>query len=92
MATLQGGGRAEKKKKRQHASFHTQCIVLTRRSFVNMRRDVGYYWLRLVIYIALAVALATVFYDLGMSERSIQVSNNTFGSLELLCVSSTLYL
>ncbi|XP_028753202.1 ABC transporter G family member 11-like isoform X1 [Neltuma alba] len=64
-------GMVEKKKeKRGHASFHTQCIVLTKRSFVNMRRDVGYYWLRLVIYVAVALGLATVFYDLGTSKRS----------------------
>ncbi|KAI9095694.1 hypothetical protein K1719_026254 [Acacia pycnantha] len=66
--STQGNGMVEKK--RGHASFHTQCIVLTKRSFVNMRRDVGYYWLRLVIYVAVALGLGTVFYDLGMSEGS----------------------
>lgn len=39
-----------------------------------MFRDVGYYWLRLVIYVALAISLATVYYDLGMSYDSIQVT------------------
>ncbi|KAI9095689.1 hypothetical protein K1719_026249 [Acacia pycnantha] len=41
-------------KKRGHANFQTQCIVLAKRSSVNMRRDVGYYWLRLGIYIIVA--------------------------------------
>ncbi|KAJ4716858.1 ABC transporter G family member 11-like [Melia azedarach] len=59
-------------KKRKHARFLIQCTVLTRRSFVNMFRDVGYYWLRLVVYILLAVGLATVFLNLGTSYRSIQ--------------------
>ncbi|KAF3975512.1 hypothetical protein CMV_001227 [Castanea mollissima] len=62
-------------KKRNHAGFVIQCLVLTRRSFVNMYRDIGYYWLRLAIYVALAMGLATVFYDVGSSYAyaSIQV-------------------
>ncbi|KAK7819890.1 abc transporter g family member 11 [Quercus suber] len=58
--------------KRSHAGFVTQCLVLTKRSFVNMFRDLGYYWLRLAIYVALAIGLATVFYDVGYSYGSIQ--------------------
>ncbi|KAK7400336.1 hypothetical protein VNO78_11542 [Psophocarpus tetragonolobus] len=58
--------------KRRNAGFLNQCLVLTKRSFVNMYRDLGYYWLRLVIYIALAISLATVFYDLGSSYESIK--------------------
>ncbi|RZB95677.1 ABC transporter G family member 11 isoform A [Glycine soja] len=58
--------------KRGHAGFLNQCLVLTKRSFVNMRRDLGYYWLRLAIFVALAIALATIFYDLGTSYVSIQ--------------------
>ena len=38
-----------------------------------MYRDIGYYWLRLAIYVALAIGLATVFYDVGPSYESIQV-------------------
>ncbi|KAG6711064.1 hypothetical protein I3842_05G035100 [Carya illinoinensis] len=58
--------------KRSHASFLTQCLVLTRRSFVNMYRDLGYYWLRLAIYIALAIGLGTVYFDIGHTYASIQ--------------------
>ncbi|KAJ7946741.1 ABC transporter G family member 11-like [Quillaja saponaria] len=61
-------------KKRSHAGFLTQCSVLTRRSFVNMYRDLGYYWLRLAVYVALAIGLATIFYDVGLGHRSIQVT------------------
>ncbi|XP_058758834.1 ABC transporter G family member 1-like [Vicia villosa] len=59
-------------KKKKHAGFLNQCLVLTRRSFVNMFRDLGYYWLRLGIYIALAISLATVFNNLDKSFGSIQ--------------------
>ncbi|XP_050379864.1 ABC transporter G family member 1-like [Argentina anserina] len=55
-----------------HAGFLTQCLVLTRRSFVNMYRDRGYYWLRLPIYIALAASLGTIYYNLGYTYEAIQ--------------------
>ncbi|KAF5191858.1 Abc transporter g family member, partial [Thalictrum thalictroides] len=58
--------------KGSQASFITQSLVLTRRSFVNMYRDLGYYWLRLAIYIALCLCVGTIFYDIGLSYGSIQ--------------------
>ncbi|MFS7979321.1 putative ABC transporter, P-loop containing nucleoside triphosphate hydrolase [Helianthus anomalus] len=55
-------------------SFITQCMVLSARSFKNMYRDLGYYWLRLGIYIALGFALGTLFYEIGFEFDSISVS------------------
>ncbi|XAR73422.1 Taurine-transporting ATPase [Bertholletia excelsa] len=66
----QAGGALEKKG--SQAGFITQCHVLTRRSFVNMYRDLGYYWLRLAIYIALCLCVGTIYYDIGHSYGSIQ--------------------
>ncbi|XP_022739283.1 uncharacterized protein LOC111291677 isoform X8 [Durio zibethinus] len=66
----QKGGLLEKKG--SQASFITQSIVLTKRSFVNMYRDLGYYWLRLAIYIALCLCVGTIFFDIGFSFGSIQ--------------------
>ncbi|KAI4330485.1 hypothetical protein MLD38_028771 [Melastoma candidum] len=54
------------------ASFITQSLVLTRRSFVNMYRNWGYYWLRFAIYIALCLCVGTIFYDIGLTYGSIQ--------------------
>ncbi|CAN6479944.1 unnamed protein product [Victoria cruziana] len=59
-------------KKGSQASFLTQSLVLTQRSFVNMYRDLGYYWLRLAIYIALCLCVGTIFYNVGHSFGSIQ--------------------
>ncbi|KAA8530825.1 hypothetical protein F0562_005551 [Nyssa sinensis] len=66
----QNGGPLEKKG--SQAGFITQCLVLTKRSFVNMYRDLGYYWLRLAIYIALCLCVGTIFYDIGHTYGSIQ--------------------
>ncbi|CAL9095186.1 unnamed protein product [Musa textilis] len=62
-------------KKRNQASFMTQSLVLTGRSFVNMYRDLGYYWLRCAIYIALCLCVGTIYHDVGHS----------FGSIHLGC-------
>ncbi|KAK1417607.1 hypothetical protein QVD17_26737 [Tagetes erecta] len=55
----------------QAASSIKQCLVLVERSFINMYRDIGYYWLRLGIYIFLSFAVGTVFYDLGTGFDSL---------------------
>ncbi|KAK6135452.1 hypothetical protein DH2020_030821 [Rehmannia glutinosa] len=63
------GGPTEKKERQ--ANLFTQCLILTKRSFINMYRDLGYYWLRLAIYVALGLGLGSVFYDLGSNYNSI---------------------
>ncbi|KAI3883791.1 hypothetical protein MKX03_010591 [Papaver bracteatum] len=58
--------------KGSQASFLTQSVVLTRRSFLNMHRDLGYYWLRLGAYIGLGLCVGTIFLNIGTSFGSIQ--------------------
>nr|XP_048337591.1 ABC transporter G family member 1-like isoform X3 [Ziziphus jujuba var. spinosa] len=70
-------------KERNHASFLTQSVVLTRRSFINMFRDLGYYWLRLAIYVALSLGLGTLYLNVGFTNESIQAR----GSLIMFIVS-----
>ena len=55
------------------ASFWMQCNTLTRRSFVNMSRDLGYYWLRLVIYIIVAISVGSLYLNVGTSYNAILV-------------------
>lgn len=54
------------------ANFFTQSQVLTIRSFKNMYRDLGYYWLRLAIYVALCICVGTIYYKVGTSFSAIQ--------------------
>ncbi|XP_043713702.1 ABC transporter G family member 1-like [Telopea speciosissima] len=68
-------------KKGCQASFLTQCLVLTRRSFVNMNRDLGYYWLRFAIYIVLCICLGTIFYNVGSSSGSLDSLQPRFSVL-----------
>ncbi|KAL6524648.1 ABC transporter G member 11 [Orobanche hederae] len=53
------------------ASFFMQAATLTARSFVNMSRDFGYYWLRLVIYIVVTICIGTIYLNVGTSYNSI---------------------
>lgn len=53
------------------ASWWKQLSTLTRRSFVNMCRDVGYYWLRIIIYIIVSICVGTIYFDVGYSYTSI---------------------
>ncbi|GAY38718.1 hypothetical protein CUMW_038810 [Citrus unshiu] len=64
--------KGETLEKESQASFITQSLVLTKRSFVNMYRDLGYYWLRFAIYVALGLCIGTIFHDIGSSYGSIQ--------------------
>lgn len=53
------------------ASWWKQLHTLTNRSFLNMHRDVGYYWSRIVIYTMVAICVGTLFYDVGTSYTAI---------------------
>ncbi|KAF8044175.1 hypothetical protein BT93_A2222 [Corymbia citriodora subsp. variegata] len=55
-----------------HAKFVTRCLVLTRRSSLNMYRDRGYYQLRLAIYVIVALGLGTTYCNVGSTYGSIQ--------------------
>lgn len=54
-----------------HASFLMQSYVLTKRSFINMSRDFGYYWLRLVIYLVVTICIGTIYLNVGTKYSSI---------------------
>ncbi|XP_022754233.1 ABC transporter G family member 15-like [Durio zibethinus] len=53
------------------AKWWKQLTTLTKRSFVNMCRDVGYYWARIVIYILVSICVGTVFYNVGYGNTAI---------------------
>ncbi|KAJ0984549.1 hypothetical protein J5N97_002905 [Dioscorea zingiberensis] len=55
IAFINEKGSGELIRRRSQASFLAQSLVLIRRSFVNMYRDLGYYWLRFAIYVALCL-------------------------------------
>lgn len=71
------------------ASSLMQACTLTKRSFLNMSRDMGYYWLRLAIYVVLSLCIGTMYYKVGLDESSIQVHIHPF-LLQRCCPSFSL--
>ncbi|XP_061349749.1 ABC transporter G family member 1-like [Gastrolobium bilobum] len=59
-------------KKRIHAAFLTQCLVLIRRSSLQLFRDISNYWLRLVGFTVIAISIGSIFYDIGSSDEPMQ--------------------
>lgn len=64
-------GPATKANTASHAGWWKQLDTLTRRSFVNMSRDMGYYWLRIIIYLVVSICVGTIFFDVGTSYTAI---------------------
>ncbi|KAF7119647.1 hypothetical protein RHSIM_Rhsim13G0217900 [Rhododendron simsii] len=64
-------GLAVETKTGSQATWCKQLSTLTRRSFLNMSRDIGYYWLRLITYTAVSICVGTIFFDVGTSYSSI---------------------
>ncbi|XP_022948819.1 ABC transporter G family member 3-like [Cucurbita moschata] len=58
-------------KSKGKASSLTRIAVLTWRSLLVMSREWKYYWLRLILYMLLAVCIGTVFSGLGHSLSSV---------------------
>ena len=56
--------------KRNNASSWKQLLTLTRRSFVNMHRDIGYYWLRMALYVLISISIGFLFFNSGTNRET----------------------
>ncbi|GLT26561.1 hypothetical protein SLA2020_016180 [Shorea laevis] len=54
-----------------YPSWWKQLQILTNPSSLNMSRDTGYYWLRLVFYVLVSISAGTLFLDIGKSTAAI---------------------
>lgn len=61
------------------ATWWRQFTTLVRRSSTNMYRDIGYFWLRTVVYILCCICVGTVFFDVGTSYYSILARTSSAG-------------
>jgi len=71
-------------------SWLNQLWTLTNRSFLNMIRDFGYYWLRIVFYIMISVSAGCILFDIGTSNEAIvsrgKCDGFVFGLMIFLCL------
>ncbi|KAL6563899.1 ABC transporter G member 12 [Orobanche hederae] len=53
------------------ATWLKQLSTLTKRSFTNMTRDFGYYWLRILVFIVVSICVGSVFHNVGTNSHAI---------------------
>ena len=53
------------------STWWKQLCTLTKRSFLNMTRDMGYYWLRIIFYVMVSITIGTLFYHTDTHNTSI---------------------
>ncbi|TXG70340.1 hypothetical protein EZV62_005275 [Acer yangbiense] len=56
---------------KSNAGWWKQLWTLSGRSFLNMSRDMGYYWLRTLFYILVSVSAGNLYFNIGLSYQSI---------------------
>ncbi|KAF7850862.1 hypothetical protein BT93_L4947 [Corymbia citriodora subsp. variegata] len=57
--------------KSTNSSKWKQFRVLTHRSFINMYRDIGYSWLRIMFYVLSSISAGTLYLDIGYDNWAI---------------------
>ncbi|CAA7048497.1 unnamed protein product [Microthlaspi erraticum] len=71
--SIQKGHDTERRKGSQ-TSWWKQLRILTQRSFVNMSRDLGYYWIRIGVYVVLSICVGSVFFNIGRSHTNVMTT------------------
>ncbi|KAK2651863.1 hypothetical protein Ddye_011719 [Dipteronia dyeriana] len=56
---------------KSNAGLWKQLWTLSGRSFLNMSRDMGYYWLRTLFYILVSASAGNLYFNIGLSYPSI---------------------
>ncbi|KAK3405490.1 hypothetical protein EUGRSUZ_K01997, partial [Eucalyptus grandis] len=57
--------------KNTNSSKWKQLRILTHRSFINMYRDIGYSWLRIMFYVLSSISIGTLYFDIGYDNGAI---------------------
>jgi len=64
--------RSEKLKTKQIQGVCGQVLILLRRNFLNHLREPTIYWMRIVMYSMLCIALGTLYWEIGIDDASVQ--------------------
>ncbi|ORY53746.1 P-loop containing nucleoside triphosphate hydrolase protein [Rhizoclosmatium globosum] len=58
--------------------FWNQVAILTHRNFSNAIKNILMFWVRLVLYVAMAVLMGTTWWQMGNAQNSVQSRINAF--------------
>ncbi|CAD5315233.1 unnamed protein product [Arabidopsis thaliana] len=64
-------GIVTERKKGSQTNWWKQLRILTQRSFINMSRDLGYYWMRIAVYIVLSICVGSIFFNVGRNHTNV---------------------
>ncbi|KAH0972100.1 hypothetical protein GBA52_024256 [Prunus armeniaca] len=80
---------ATKSNKENSSSWWRKLCTLISRSSLNMSRDIGYYWLRSVFYILVAVSAGSFFFKIGTNYQAIVARGKCDGFIYglMICLS-----
>ncbi|BBH07316.1 ABC-2 type transporter family protein [Prunus dulcis] len=80
---------ATKSNKENSSSWWRKLCTLISRSSLNMSRDIGYYWLRSVFYILVAVSAGSFFFQIGTNYQAIVARGKCDGFIYglMICLS-----
>lgn len=70
----------------EHPSWAHQTAVLTMRALKTNTRDLGVFWMRLIMYAMLCVCLGFVFFQLDHSWYAIAVIRDERSTMCLACM------
>ncbi|XP_038693212.1 ABC transporter G family member 15-like isoform X2 [Tripterygium wilfordii] len=72
-----------------YPSWCRQLWTLTCRSFMNMSRDIGYYWLRIAFYVLVAICAGTLEFDVGTGSHAPASRGKCYGFIFgiMICLS-----
>ncbi|CAI0374927.1 unnamed protein product [Linum tenue] len=73
--------------KKQCHQWWNQFCTLTHRSSLHMCRDLGYYWLRIVFFIMVALSTGTLEFDIGTSSAAVIARSKVDGFLYGIMIS-----
>lgn len=68
---MQQEGLVTDRKYGSQTNWWKQLRILTQRSFINMCRDLGYYWMRIAVYIVLSICVGSVFFNVGRNHTNV---------------------
>uniref|UniRef100_A0A1J3ERM6 ABC transporter G family member 13 n=7 Tax=Noccaea caerulescens TaxID=107243 RepID=A0A1J3ERM6_NOCCA len=67
-------GVVTERRKGSQTNWWKQLRILTQRSFINMSRDLGYYWIRIGVYVVLSICVGSVFFNIGRNHTNVMTT------------------
>ncbi|CAN8255310.1 unnamed protein product [Cochlearia groenlandica] len=79
-------GLVSERRNGSQTNWWKQLRVLTQRSFINMSRDLGYYSIRVGVYIVLSICVGSVFFNVGKNHTNVMITAACGGFMTFMSI------